>query len=34
MADSHVLRLNSREVLKDTDSVVDLIYHTMEERLD
>ena len=29
-----VLRLNSREVLKDTDSVVDLIYRVMEERLD
>jgi len=28
-----VLRLNSREVLKDTDSVVDLIYRVMEERL-
>ena len=29
-----VMRFNSREVLKDTDSVVDLIYRSMEESLD
>ena len=28
-----VLRFNSREVLKDTDAVVEAIYRTMEKRL-
>jgi very-short-patch-repair endonuclease len=29
-----VMRLNSREVLKNTDSVIDLIYRSVEESLD
>jgi very-short-patch-repair endonuclease len=32
-ADLRVLRFNSREVLEETDAVIEVIYRTMEERL-